>query len=102
MTADTPEVQRDGAGGARAHRAGCSSIKGKRTVDSFHRELGKIMWEYCGMARSAEGLKKALELIPKLREEFWRDVKVPGTRRGAESVARARGSRRRLPRARAS
>jgi succinate dehydrogenase / fumarate reductase flavoprotein subunit len=58
------------------------SIKGARTVDSIHRELGKIMWEYCGMARSAEGLKTALELIPKLRDEFWRDVKVPGT--GAE------------------
>jgi succinate dehydrogenase / fumarate reductase flavoprotein subunit len=55
------------------------SIKGTRTVDSIHRELGKIMWEYCGMARSAEGLKTALELIPKLREEFWRDVRVLGT-----------------------
>jgi succinate dehydrogenase / fumarate reductase flavoprotein subunit len=54
------------------------AIKGNRTVDSIHRELGKIMWEYCGMARSAEGLKKALELIPKLREEFWRDVRIPG------------------------
>ena len=53
--------------------------KGTRSVDSFHRELGKIVWEYCGMARTAEGLKKALELIPKLREEFWRDVKVLGT-----------------------
>jgi succinate dehydrogenase / fumarate reductase flavoprotein subunit len=54
------------------------SIKGTRTVASFHRELGRIMWEYCGMARSAEGLKKALELIPRLRDEFWRDVMVPG------------------------
>ncbi|HEY4131384.1 MAG TPA: fumarate reductase/succinate dehydrogenase flavoprotein subunit [Gemmatimonadaceae bacterium] len=55
------------------------SINGNRTVDSIHRELGKIMWEYCGMARSAEGLKTALDLIPKLREEFWKDVRVPGT-----------------------
>jgi succinate dehydrogenase / fumarate reductase flavoprotein subunit len=55
------------------------AIDGKRTVDSFHRELGKIMWEYCGMARNAAGLQKALELIPKLREEFWRDVNVPGS-----------------------
>jgi succinate dehydrogenase / fumarate reductase flavoprotein subunit len=55
------------------------SIKGSRTVDSIHRELGRIMWEYCGMARTAEGLKKALELIPRLREEFWRDVRVLGT-----------------------
>jgi succinate dehydrogenase / fumarate reductase flavoprotein subunit len=57
-------------------------INGKRTVDSFHRELGKIMWDKCGMARTAEGLKQALVEIPKLREEFWRDVKVPGS--GAE------------------
>ena len=53
-------------------------MKGTRTVASFHRELGKIMWEYCGMARTAEGLRTALELIPKLRAEFWRDVMVPG------------------------
>ncbi|HET8770923.1 MAG TPA: fumarate reductase/succinate dehydrogenase flavoprotein subunit [Gemmatimonadaceae bacterium] len=58
------------------------SVKGTRTVDSFHRELGKILWDKCGMARSAEGLREALEEIPKLRAEFWRDVKVPGT--GAE------------------
>jgi succinate dehydrogenase flavoprotein subunit len=55
------------------------AIKGKRTVDSFHRELGKIMWDYCGMARNAEGLKKALKLIPELRAEFWLDVNVPGS-----------------------
>jgi succinate dehydrogenase flavoprotein subunit len=55
------------------------AINGKRTVDSFHRELGRIMWDYCGMARNAEGLKKALRLIPELREDFWRDVNVPGS-----------------------
>ena len=55
------------------------SIKGTRTVDEFHRELGRIMWDYCGMGRTEEGLKKALELLPRLREEFWRDVKVPGS-----------------------
>jgi succinate dehydrogenase / fumarate reductase flavoprotein subunit len=53
--------------------------KGTRTVDSYHRELGKLMWEYCGMSRTAEGLKHALSMIPELREQFWRDVKVPGT-----------------------
>jgi succinate dehydrogenase / fumarate reductase flavoprotein subunit len=53
--------------------------KGKRSVDSFHRELGKIMWEYCGMARNAEGLKHALSAIPPLREQYWSDVKVLGT-----------------------
>ena len=54
------------------------SIKGTRTVDTFHRELGKIMWDYCGMERSKEGLEKALAEIPALREEFWKDVKVLG------------------------
>jgi succinate dehydrogenase / fumarate reductase flavoprotein subunit len=54
-------------------------VKGTRTVASFHRELGKIMWEYCGMARDAAGLTKALELIPALREEFWKDVMIPGS-----------------------
>ena len=57
-------------------------INGNRTVASLHRELGKIMWEFCGMARDAAGLQKALELIPQLREEFWRDVRIPGA--GAE------------------
>ncbi|MBL7802062.1 MAG: fumarate reductase/succinate dehydrogenase flavoprotein subunit [Chitinophagales bacterium] len=54
------------------------SIKGKRTVDDFHKALGKIMWEYCGMARSAEGLTKARKMIQDLRKEFWSDVAVPG------------------------
>lgn len=54
------------------------SIKGKRTVESFHKELGRIMWDHCGMSRSSLGLKKALQLIPKLREEFWSNLRVPG------------------------
>jgi len=54
-------------------------IKGTRSVDSFHRDLGKLVWEYCGMARTAGGLQLALEKIPELREQFWRDVKVLGT-----------------------
>ena len=54
------------------------SINGTRTVDTFHRELGKIMWEYCGMSRNETGLKKALEMIPALRDEFWHDVRVLG------------------------
>jgi succinate dehydrogenase / fumarate reductase, flavoprotein subunit len=53
-------------------------MKGKRTVDSFHKELGKTMWEYCGMARTEAGLKKALELIGRLREEFRTNLHVPG------------------------
>jgi succinate dehydrogenase flavoprotein subunit len=52
---------------------------GTRTVDSFHKELGKIMWDYCGMGRNEEGLRKALDRIPELREEFWQSVKVLGT-----------------------
>ncbi len=55
------------------------AIRGTRTVDSFHKALGKIMWDHCGMARSREGLARALELIPALREEFWRDLNVPGS-----------------------
>jgi succinate dehydrogenase / fumarate reductase flavoprotein subunit len=54
------------------------SAKGTRSVDSYHRELGGIMWEYCGMARSAEGLKKALTMIRDLRDQYWRDVRVLG------------------------
>jgi succinate dehydrogenase / fumarate reductase, flavoprotein subunit len=54
-------------------------INGNRSVNDFHRELGTLMWEYCGMARSAEGLKEALRLIPELRERFWREVRVPGS-----------------------
>jgi succinate dehydrogenase / fumarate reductase flavoprotein subunit len=54
-------------------------IKGHRTVDSFHRELGKILWEYCGMARNDKGLQTALGKIPALREEFWRNVSVLGS-----------------------
>jgi succinate dehydrogenase / fumarate reductase, flavoprotein subunit len=53
--------------------------KGTRSVDSYHRELGKLMWDYCGMSRTAEGLRHALGEIPALREQFWRDVKVLGT-----------------------
>ena len=55
------------------------SIKGKRTPDSFHRELGGLVWDQCGMARSEAGLKLALEKIPALREEFWSNLSVPGT-----------------------
>ena len=55
-------------------------VGGKRSPDSFAKELGNIMWEYCGMARSREGLEKALQLIPALREQFWKDVTVLGGR----------------------
>jgi len=53
-------------------------IKGKRTVDSFHRELGKIIWDYCGMERTEQGLEKALSEIPALYDEFNKDLRVTG------------------------
>ncbi len=55
------------------------SINGKRTVDSFHRELGKLVWDYCGMSRTAPGLETAIGTIRALREEFWQNVTVPGS-----------------------
>lgn len=55
------------------------NTKGKQTVDSFHRKLGKVIWDECGMARSEAGLKKAIETVRALREEFWNDVYVPGS-----------------------
>jgi succinate dehydrogenase / fumarate reductase flavoprotein subunit len=78
VSTDHPEFKKAEADvNARSQRL--LSMKGKRTVDSFHKELGKILWEYCGMARTEEGLKKALELIPKLREEFHRNLNVLGS-----------------------
>jgi succinate dehydrogenase / fumarate reductase flavoprotein subunit len=55
------------------------TVNGTRSVDSYHRELGNIMWEYCGMERTAEGLRKAIDLIRSLREDFHRNVKVLGS-----------------------
>jgi succinate dehydrogenase / fumarate reductase flavoprotein subunit len=55
------------------------SVDGKRTVDSLHRELGHICWEYCGMSRQATGLSTAIEKIQALGQEFWENVRVPGS-----------------------
>jgi succinate dehydrogenase / fumarate reductase flavoprotein subunit len=75
---DAPEVvEAEAEVAARIDRL--LSIDGHRTVDSFHRELGHVMWDYCGMERSEEGLRKALDRIPELRREFWSGVKVPGS-----------------------
>ena len=78
---------------ARKSRAGSQqllAINGDRTVDSFHRELGRIMWDYCGMERTEGGLTKAIDLIRALRDEFWRTVKVPGSGEGLnQSLERA-------------
>ncbi|WP_424536234.1 fumarate reductase/succinate dehydrogenase flavoprotein subunit [Sphaerisporangium viridialbum] len=67
------------------------SVDGTRTADSYHRELGKIMWEYCGMERTEESLRKALERIPELREEFWNNVKVPGDEEGLNQALERAG-----------
>jgi succinate dehydrogenase / fumarate reductase flavoprotein subunit len=64
---------------ARARTDRLLAIQGKRTVTEFHRELGQLLWNECGMARSAESLQRALQRIPQLREEFWADVRVPGS-----------------------
>ncbi len=55
------------------------AVDGKRTVDSFHRELGRVLWDHCGMERNEQGLKQALEIIPELRQQYWREVRVPGS-----------------------
>jgi succinate dehydrogenase / fumarate reductase flavoprotein subunit len=54
------------------------NIKGTQTVESFHKRLGKIMWDKCGMARNANGLQQAITEIQALKAEFWRDVRIPG------------------------
>ncbi|MGI8820784.1 MAG: fumarate reductase/succinate dehydrogenase flavoprotein subunit [Chthoniobacterales bacterium] len=77
-SADAPEFQQAEAE-VRARVQRMIDVGGKRTVDSFHRELGLLMWDKCGMARNAAGLQEALAKIPQLREEFWANVRVPGT-----------------------
>jgi succinate dehydrogenase / fumarate reductase flavoprotein subunit len=74
---NSPEV-REAVESVRGRAAKMLSIQGQRTVDSIHRELGKVMWDYCGMARNESGLKTALERIPQIRKEFWSNVRVLG------------------------
>lgn len=80
----TPMIDPDGPAFQEAEAAAQAridkimAIQGSKSAESFHRELGKIMWEYCGMARNAEGLQKGRRLIRELRNEFWSDVFVPG------------------------
>ncbi len=81
VTTDMPEFKQTEAE-TRDRVSKLFSIQGKRTVDSFHRELGQIMWDECGMARSRDGLDKALEKIPQIREEFWNNVRIPGSGEG--------------------
>jgi len=78
VTTDHPEFTK-ALGEVNALTTRLLGIKGKRTVDSFHRELGLLVWDKCGMARTREGLQEALNRIPSLREEFWKNVTVPGS-----------------------
>jgi len=73
-----PSVQ-EALGAVRGRVDRLLAIQGTRTVDDFHKALGRIMWDKCGMGRTEAGLKEALEQIPRLRDEFWKDVRVPGS-----------------------
>lgn len=76
---DSPEfVEAEKAVNDRINRL--MGVQGDKSVDTFHRQLGNIMWEYCGMARNREGLLKARELVRALREQYWKDVYIPGDR----------------------
>jgi succinate dehydrogenase / fumarate reductase flavoprotein subunit len=77
VSAEHPEAEAARAG-VKARIEKLLGIEGTRTVDSFHRELGQLMWDYCGMARNEAGLRKALERIPELEAEYWENVKVVG------------------------
>jgi succinate dehydrogenase / fumarate reductase flavoprotein subunit len=78
---DHPDVRRT-EDEVRDRIAKLVGLDGSRTVDSIHRELGRLLWEQCGMSRNASGLEKALDRIPELREEFWNNAKVVGSDRG--------------------
>lgn len=77
VTIDHPEFK-TAEKAAKAKIDKLMSINGKRTVDDFHKQLGKVMWDYCGMARNKEGLEKAIGMIQEIRADFWKDVFVPG------------------------
>lgn len=77
INTDTPEFHEAEARSAEKIKR-LLSVKGKQTATTFHKKLGKIMWDYCGMTRNEKGLTEAIRLIRELREEFWKDIKVPG------------------------
>jgi succinate dehydrogenase / fumarate reductase flavoprotein subunit len=76
---ETHPAAKDAEAGVAERTKRLLTNNGKRTVNSFHRELGRLLWDECGMARNETGLKRALARIPELREEFWKNVSVPGT-----------------------
>jgi succinate dehydrogenase / fumarate reductase flavoprotein subunit len=75
---DKPEFD-DAEKSARERISKLMSIKGKQTASSFHKRLGKIMWDYVGMSRNETGMKKALDLVRELKDEFWKNLNIPGT-----------------------
>ena len=81
ISTDLPEFD-EAEKGVQAEIDRLMNIKGKRSVDSIHKELGHIMWEHVGMGRTAEGLKEGLEMIKKLRKEFETNLFIPGSKEG--------------------
>lgn len=81
FSTDSPEFE-EAEKAVRAKIDRLMGVKGTKSVRSFHKRLGQIMWEYCGMSRNEEGLKKALQEIDALEKEFWSDVKILGTDKG--------------------
>jgi succinate dehydrogenase / fumarate reductase flavoprotein subunit len=77
-TGTTHDAFKEALASARSRDEKLLSIKGNKTVKEFHRDIGNLLWNYVGMARNEQGLKKALEEIPKLRDEFWQNVRVAG------------------------
>ncbi|MCP2259699.1 succinate dehydrogenase subunit A [Streptoalloteichus tenebrarius] len=90
VPADHPAVV-EAENGVRERVSALLAVNGDRTVDSFHRELGQLMWDHCGMERTEEGLRKALERIPELRREFWERVRVPGDGEGLNQALEKAG-----------
>ncbi len=78
ISADISEF-REAEQAAREKLQNLMAIKGTQTVNSFHRRLGRIMWDYCGMVKNEEGLKKAMKMLAGLKKEFWSDLRIPGT-----------------------
>jgi succinate dehydrogenase / fumarate reductase flavoprotein subunit len=84
ISTSTPEFQ-EAEKAVRERLEGMFKTTGTETVDTYHKKLGKIMWDYCGMARNKEGLEFAISEIRKIREEFYKNVKVPGSMKGVNT-----------------
>ena len=89
FSTDSPEFE-EAEKGVNARIDRLMSIKGTHSVDYFHKKLGHIMWDFVGMAREAEGLKKAIGLLKELKREFWSDVRIPGEKNSLNVELRRR------------